>query len=783
MLLSHSIRSSHTGPLAIRILIGVVLFVMCTCILLTPGVSSAQSDDDNLRLSVHVNKIEVLEENWVDAADLGHPAAEFRCYTLTYLESGYKALQVYPFGTTWPVVKGQTIREIGEVGVSITVPRHSDKIYILFMCVDRDQDAPEFDLASESFANILAKQFSAAIAQEVVASVVGKTFWDLITGLPVGVVGRAALEYVQQNDEIGEAFLILEKKNGVWPADGRERSLESANGALRFWYEVRATVDPDPNPPDPGCEASSIPRVDCGRNLLTEQWDAFYYANATLDGPPELIRYEPDINLDTDDSPLPGFIDADQFSVRWERAVDLAPGNYRFTMRVDDGGRLYVNDRLLIDEWRSQSPTPYLADYEHQGGELQIRMEYFDSFGKAVAQLDWKRLTSDDMPRRWRGVYYNNPSLKGAPSHISDDAAVKFNWGVESPQPGAINADQFSVRWTRTLYLAPGVYRFFMRVDDGGRLYVNDRPLIDEWHSRYSPARYVAEYEHTGGRLDVRVEYFDSLGAAAAHLEWERLTAADVPRQWRAVYYNNPSLEGASSLIRNDEEIAFRWGMASPEPQTVNTDQFSVQWTRTLDLAPGIYHFIMRVDDGGRLYVNDRLLIDEWRSQPPTTFVAEYTHAGGELDIRMEYFDNYGEATALLELRLLPSDYWSRGWHGAYYNNPRLEGSPSLIRNDEEIAFEWGNGSPELQTIGTDQFSARWTQTLELPPGTYHFRMKSDDGSRLYVNDQLLIDAWYAQSPTAHTADYQHSGGDLEIRMEYFEGYGEAAAHLTYKRR
>src|SRR5438034_1339691 len=81
------------------------------------------------------------------------------------------------------------------------------------------------------------------------------------------------------------------------------------------------------------------------------------------------------------------------------------------------------------------------------------------------------------------GMYYNSTELAGRVIARLDET-VDFSWGLEAPMAG-INRDYFSVRWTGEVE-APvtGEYRFFIQTDDGGRLWVDEKLLIDQWHIR-----------------------------------------------------------------------------------------------------------------------------------------------------------------------------------------------------------------------------------------------------------------------------------------------------------
>src|SRR5262245_52618675 len=81
------------------------------------------------------------------------------------------------------------------------------------------------------------------------------------------------------------------------------------------------------------------------------------------------------------------------------------------------------------------------------------------------------------------------------------------------------------------------------------------------------------------------------------------------------------------------------------------------------------------------------------------------------------------------------------GLRGEYFDN-RDFSAPKLTRVDPTINFNWGTGSP-ASAIGSDTFSVRWTGRVSPRYSeTYRFYTTSDDGVRLWVNGQLVIDNW-----------------------------------------
>jgi hypothetical protein len=208
----------------------------------------------------------------------------------------------------------------------------------------------------------------------------------------------------------------------------------------------------------------------------------------------------------------------------------------------------------------------------------------------------------------WRGEYFNNPSLAGAPALVRNDVAVGFDWGSGSPAPG-LPVDNFSARWTRSLDFDAGAYRFYARVDDGVRLWIDNNLVIDQWHDS-ALTTYSADVNLSQGTHTVRMEYYERAGGALAQLAWEyRQNFPD----WKAEYFDNRDLRGGPVVVRNETRIDNDWGRGSPA-SSVPSDNFSARYTREMELPAGTYRFTARVDDGVRLWVDDRLVLDSWQN-------------------------------------------------------------------------------------------------------------------------------------------------------------------------
>jgi hypothetical protein len=120
------------------------------------------------------------------------------------------------------------------------------------------------------------------------------------------------------------------------------------------------------------------------------------------------------------------------------------------------------------------------------------------------------------------------------------------------------------------------------------------------------------------------------------------------------------------------------------------------------------------------------------------------------------------------------------GLRGDYYNGQGFQ-VLRLSRIDSQVNFDWGRGSPD-SLVGVDSFSVRWTGQLTAQfSETYTFTTVSDDGVRLYLDNQLLIDNWTDHTLSTNSASIAlMAGRTYNIRMEYYDDMYEAVAKLFW---
>lgn len=113
-------------------------------------------------------------------------------------------------------------------------------------------------------------------------------------------------------------------------------------------------------------------------------------------------------------------------------------------------------------------------------------------------------------------------------------------------------------------------------------------------------------------------------------------------------------------------------------------------------------------------------------------------------------------------------------WYGEYWNNTNQSGPAALVRNDAAINFDWGYGSPDLSRIQPDYFSARWTRNINFSAGVWRFGVIVDDGVRITVDNQVIMDFFNHVGPQQRTVDIPLNAGAHRVTVDYVEQTGLA---------
>ncbi len=564
------------------------------------------------------------------------------------------------------------------------------------------------------------------------------------------------------------------------------------------------------------------------------RWLAEYYNNDSLKGTPVTLSVEDFPFWETDGTALDHEIDRidfdwgsggpfrlhsrfwfvpdldlgpdDHFSARFTQIRRFRPGWYRFRLRGDDGVRLWVDDRLVINAWKAQAATEYTQEHYLSGGDHILRVEYFERTGGASVRFNVE-------PVIFHFELYPNPDLTGSPVATFDDTLTDLEWRHASPTGQQAPDGQFSLRATAQKHFPAGKYRFHARHTGGCRIWIDDIPVLDDWNGTQGtgPVQTLSAGQH---QLRVEFRNLATMPAPGARGFYRAALAFDWSEEtWHASFYDDqrrrelheagyPGVDGLYEAFRTEGLTGspvfeyhypasnnaanqysaqdgvplklrfsnleqFRTGI--PGSDAVPGDWLGAHIRRRFFLPDsGRYVFRLSSDDGYRLIVDGRQLLQDYHITGADPFEVELDLEAGVHDMAIEYENTRWDGK--LDFSMEPA-----AWEVQYYAGRNFETpvAGATVNRVEDII----PGRPAA--LGSHDYSIRARRTLWLPLGRYRAQVRADDGVRLKIGGEPAIDAWTDQPPTSYWTYFEHKGGAMPIEIEYYQHHGGAC--LTFE--
>jgi beta-glucosidase len=247
-------------------------------------------------------------------------------------------------------------------------------------------------------------------------------------------------------------------------------------------------------------------------------------------------------------------------------------------------------------------------------------------------------------------------------------------------------------------------------------------------------------------------------------------------------YFNNRELEGEPVLTRIDKQVDFSWDASSPAPGVVKEDLFSARWTGTfISPGSGIYELGVMSDNGCRLYLDDKLVIDSWIVDKASSLRSIYIELekNRHYKIQVEFFENVGTCEAHLGL--------------AYYGERNEIEQAVDAAAQADVAIIYAGLRETLEGEGNDR------QDLNLPKDQVDLIMKVakvNPATVVVLNNAtpLLMDSWIEEVPAIIEAFYpgQEGGnaladiifGDVnpsgKLPLTFIKSWEDSPVYATY---
>lgn len=253
---------------------------------------------------------------------------------------------------------------------------------------------------------------------------------------------------------------------------------------------------------------------------------------------------------------------------------------------------------------------------------------------------------------------------------------------------------------------------------------------------------------------------------------------------WFVTYYGDDSLGTRCATGGRDVMYLFEtWGEDAPSAGCP-IDNFSAHFSRSIEFPGGDYTFALGYDEGARLKIDGETVVDGWGTED-CRYETVHLDAGRH-QVSVETYDRYGEAA-------LSVFWWGPGfelsretredaqWYAEYWGNASLWWDPvvTVREGSAALSLDWSSNGP-AEGLPHDGFSSRFRRAVSFEDaGRWRFRLSGDDGARLWIDDQLIVDAWGSPS-TWFTPTVTLDAGEHELKVEHYDNEGAASIDLDW---
>ncbi|MFB6343710.1 PA14 domain-containing protein [Saccharicrinis sp. FJH62] len=509
--------------------------------------------------------------------------------------------------------------------------------------------------------------------------------------------------------------------------------------------------------------------------------NASYFKDAGFEN---LVHSKIDRKIDFDWK-LKGPLDSvgtDTYSVRWTGQIQpLYSDNYTFYLTTDGSAKLTINGSVLFDATDAEGQTTNSGNINLEAGQkYNINIEHAEGSGDAMCMLEWEsdsqvvqvvpftQLYADPIPTAGLVTAYNDANLEG------------FSAGLKI---GTYNAGQLAdlgmdAETISSLKLKEGFKATLFSEDN----FEGDSVMITADASLLSD---VLMSDNTSN--------------------WNNKT-----RSIKVEANGDPNIRGAFYLKNKGSN--FYMDVTGGEFNTgynTSVQQYKLmsktnQVFEFFHLGNGVYEIMARHSKFmltvAKTSFAENANVHQWKNfgslnqkfivvpaaDNTYKFISVYSGmvinaASGDIEANVRMNSNTNQDLGMWVMQQTTSlEGTGDGLKGEYYNGPAFN-SFRYSRVDPEINFDWGESNPG-SPIRDDNFSVRWTGYIQ-PRYTeeYTFYLRSDNGRRLWINDQLIIDKWINDYDVTYTGTITlQAMKKYPIKLDYFEEAGGANIKLWW---
>lgn len=470
---------------------------------------------------------------------------------------------------------------------------------------------------------------------------------------------------------------------------------------------------------------------------------------------------------------------SENFSVRWSGQIQpLYSEEYTFLLTSGDGAKLTINGTTLFDSMQETGISTKTGKITLAAGEkYDIVVEYRSTGTNRTCMLEWESVSQLRQVVPFTQFYASPLSTAGVVTVYTDKGNSGFSAGLKIGSYTTARLNELGIQQNEisSVKLMEGFKAIAYLNDNFG----GDSLVITS----------TADSLSTTLMSDNTSNWDDKIASIKILANGDTtLAGAYFLKNRRSALYMDVNGTGYNSNVRqyslsNSFNQVFQFihlGNGVYEIMARHSKMALTVAKMGFEENSNVHQWLYHGSESQKFIVVPSPILDSYK------FISTYTgmaitvsnnNAGGNVQMNTNN-SQLGSLWGLI--KTTNREGTGNGLKGEYYNGKTLS-SLRLTRIDPQVKFNWGESAPS-PLLPIDNFSVRWTGAVEPRfTGVYTFYLTSDNGRRLWVNDQLIIDKWLTDYDVTYTGTITlKEMTKYNIKVEYFEEIGGANINLEW---
>lgn len=379
----------------------------------------------------------------------------------------------------------------------------------------------------------------------------------------------------------------------------------------------------------------------------------------------------------------------DQYAIRFESHINIATaGNYTFYLTSDDGSKLYIDSKEVVNNDGLHSATEKSGSMYLTAGRHNIKVDYFEGWGDDVLMVKYSGpgISRQTIPSNQLFIEaFTNPANPPMPETDEQGLTYAYYEGGWSTLPnfstltpkktGNISnfnlspknrVDQYAFKFEGYIEItAAGNYTFYISSDDGSKLYIDSKEVVNN-DGLHSASEKSGSVYLSSGKHSIKVTYFEGWGDDILTVKYSGpgIGKQAIPNN-KLFTGNNDESTAKPSTPEEKQGLNYRYyeggwvnvpnfgGLTPKKAGTVSNfdltvrnrpDQYAIEFEGLINITTaGNYTFYTSSDDGSKLYIDSKEVVNNDGLHSATEKSGSIYLNTGKHAIKVAYFEGWGD--------------------------------------------------------------------------------------------------------------------------------------------